>query len=61
MTITSKGYFWTYPNKPLTTNSIAILPEVTNYNIEELKHVYGICSDNISNYNEKNGWVFHNL
>ena len=27
ITLTSKGYFWTYPGKKLTKNSICVLPE----------------------------------
>ena len=42
VTLTSKGYMWTYPGKTLTTNSIAVLPE------EEIKdNIAGICSDYI--------------
>jgi hypothetical protein len=40
VTLTSKGYMWTYPGKELTMNSIAVLPE------EEIEvEVAGICSD----------------
>ena len=40
VTLTSKGYMWTYPGKELTMNSIAVLPE------EEIEvEVTGICSD----------------
>ena len=28
VTLTSEGYIWTYPNKQLTDNSIAVLPEL---------------------------------
>jgi hypothetical protein len=31
-TLTSKNYIWTYPNKPLTTNSICVLPETFTFN-----------------------------
>ena len=40
VTITSKGYLWTYPNKQLTPKSIAVLPEIV---IED--EIAGICSD----------------
>ncbi|MBT3961642.1 hypothetical protein HOE22_00310 [Candidatus Woesearchaeota archaeon] len=40
VTLTSKGYIWTYPNKQLTDKSIAVLPK-ENPIIE----VAGICSD----------------
>jgi hypothetical protein len=47
-TITSLGYFWTYPGKPLTKNSIAVLPENAHY--ENLYISKGICSDYIELY-----------
>tara|TARA_R110000744_G_scaffold10219_3_gene31937 strand:- start:2586 stop:3008 length:423 start_codon:yes stop_codon:yes gene_type:complete len=40
VTLTSKGYLWTYPNKQLTPKSIAVLPEGV---IEE--EIAGFCSD----------------
>ena len=49
-TLTSKGYIWTYPGKPLTENSIAVKPEKNNDNV---KKVLGICSDFVVDY--KNG------
>lgn len=49
-TITSTGHIWTYPERELTNNSIAVLPERSQYNIEQLKNCYGICSDNIIKY-----------
>ena len=49
VTLTSKGYMWTYPGKPLTNNSICVLPEK---NKEIPKKVFGICSDFIINYKE---------
>ena len=45
VTLTSKNYLWTYPNKQLTRYSIAVLPD-TKPDIE----VAGICSDYIENY-----------
>jgi len=48
VTITSIGYFWTYPGKKLTTYSIAVLPEsVKDW---ELTKCLGICSDYIKKY-----------
>ena len=49
-TITSKGYFWTYPGKKLVKNSICVLPE--KFNIKNFK-CSGICSDYIENYKKK--------
>lgn len=46
-TLTSNGYFWMYPGKKLLKNSIAVLPEQSNYNNFSC---YGICSDYIKNY-----------
>jgi hypothetical protein len=42
-TITSMGYFWTFPGKELTTNSIAVMPETKEFN--NIHTAYGICSD----------------
>ena len=43
-TLTSKGYIWTYPNKPLLENSICVKPEP---NRSENISCAGICSDYI--------------
>jgi hypothetical protein len=47
-TITSKGYFWTYPGKKISKNSIIVLPE--NIDQSELEYMikqrpYAICTD----------------
>ncbi len=47
ITLTSKGYFWTYPGKKLTKISICVLPEWTN---SKKFNCAGICSDFISKY-----------
>tara|TARA_B100000073_G_C23346240_1_gene416950 strand:- start:109 stop:537 length:429 start_codon:yes stop_codon:yes gene_type:complete len=49
ITLTSKGYFWTYPGKKLTKISICVLPEWTN---SKKFNCAGICSDFISKYKE---------
>ena len=46
-TITSKGFFWTYPGKKLLKKSICVLPEKANYDKIEC---LGICSDFIERY-----------
>ena len=48
VTLTSKGYMWTYPGKNLTKNSIAVLPE----KVRKLSpdSVAGVCSDYIGKY-----------
>ena len=47
-TLTSLGYIWTYPNQPLTTNSICVMPEWNTGSIGldyVIPKCYGICSD----------------
>lgn len=42
-TLTSKGFIWTFPQKPVTSRSILVHPELTpNLNVAD---VAGICSD----------------
>ena len=48
VTLTSKGYMWTYPGKQLTEKSICVKPELSD---KKLKKVTGICSDFIERYN----------
>jgi len=51
VTLTSKGYMWTFPGQELTPLSICLFPEERkNENYDFCK---GICSDNIGVY--KNG------
>lgn len=44
--ITNRGFIWTYPKKPLTSNSICVMPELF-MSFEDAKKIdcYGICSD----------------
>lgn len=49
-TLTSKGYFWTYPGKKITSNSISVLPEI-GYDTN-IMNGYGICSDFIEKYRD---------
>lgn len=53
--ITSNKLIWTYTGKPLTSMSIAVMPENTDYDSESLKNCYGICSDNIEFYRNRYG------
>jgi hypothetical protein len=46
-TITSKGFIWVYPGKPLLKNSICVLPE--NFDLDT-SHCYGICTDYLNKY-----------
>ena len=48
VTITSSGFFWTYPGKELTQNSIAVMPEKEKF--ENINIAYGICTDFVSKY-----------
>ena len=48
VTITSSGYFWTYPGKQLTTNSIAVMPEISEF--VNMNIALGVCSDYIEKY-----------
>jgi hypothetical protein len=49
VTLTSKGYMWTYPGKKLFKKSICVLPEIKSYRKFEC---YGICSDYIIKYRD---------
>ena len=46
-TITSKGFIWVYPGKPLIKNSICVIPEKHE---NDYSFCYGICTDYINNY-----------
>ncbi len=45
-TLTSQGEIWTYPEKPLTGDSIMLMPEWADPKLERLNfNCKGICSD----------------
>lgn len=46
-TLTSNGYIWTYPEKPLTERSIRLMPEWHDPELKTLKETqcYAICTD----------------
>ena len=46
-TITSNGYIWVYPGKPLLKNSICVLPEEFD---QDNSICYGLCTDHINKY-----------
>ena len=48
ITFTSKGHIWTYPGKKLTKYSIAVMPEIKQF--DDIEISYGICSDYIKKY-----------
>ena len=54
-TLTSEGYIWTYPGKPLSENSICVMPE-WNISTEHLhnfdQNCYGVCSDYVGLMNK---------
>lgn len=54
-TITSGGLIWTYPGKILTEKSIIVLKEDNEYSLQDLKNVYGICTDNVYELKNKLG------
>ena len=43
VSVTSRGYFWTFPGKELTTKSIAVMPEISVS--DNIQFCAGICSD----------------
>lgn len=47
VTITSYGYIWAYPGNQPIKNSIAVMPEI---NDENINLCVGICSDKIEEY-----------
>lgn len=47
-TITSMGYFWTYPGKELSSNSVAVMPETKEF--KDIDKAYAICSDYVEKY-----------
>ena len=54
-TLTSKGYIWTYPGKPLTHKSICVLPELLpDWRKQGAHGSAGICSDFVQQYDSSN-------
>jgi hypothetical protein len=57
-TLTSKGFIWAYPGKPLTSNTICVMPEMCDYksiysNEELFENCLGICSDIIEKFRDE--------
>jgi len=46
--LTSNGFLWTNPGQELTSYSIAVMPEIRDFN--NINISYGICSDFIEKY-----------
>jgi hypothetical protein len=53
-TLTSNGYIWTYPDKPLTNRSIRVMPEWKDPELKTILdfHCYAICSDYVERIRE---------
>lgn len=51
LTLTSLNDIWVFPGKQPIKKSIAVMPEIYN---DTLSDCIGICSDKISEYNDKN-------
>ena len=47
VTLTSKGFIWTYPNKPFYDKSIIVITK--NISFKNIPNCLGVCSDYISN------------
>ena len=48
-TITSKGYIWTYPGKPLGERSVIVCHETEDTQAASKENITGICSDYVGN------------
>lgn len=62
--LTSDGYFFTYPGKPLTDKSIAVMPEWSVG--DDFEKCCGVCSDFVENikngnYSIENGRIVPNV
>ena len=51
-TLTSMGFIWTYPSRPLSTKSIAVLPETWTDSLD--LWCAGVCSDFVARWTSKN-------
>lgn len=54
VTLTSLNYIWAFPGKQPIKKSIAVMPEIYN---DTLIDCIGICSDKISQYNDKDNYI----
>lgn len=50
--LTSQKWWWVYPGKELDYISVAVKPEICEWDEEELLGCYAICSDNVEYYRE---------
>ena len=51
-TLTSNGFFWTYPGKQLTKYSIAVMPERSPGWLKDKPDIIGICSDSLIEFKD---------
>ena len=49
-TLTSRNWIWTFPGKPLTPNSICVMPENCPEEPLMLRGCVGVCSDYVGKY-----------
>jgi len=53
VTLTSRGFFWTYPGKQLTEKSILLAPDLDSKKYEPISLIdncFGICSNYVERY-----------
>jgi len=53
VTLTSRGFFWTYPGKQLTKKSILLAPDLDSKKYEPIRLIddcFGICSNYVERY-----------
>jgi HAD superfamily hydrolase (TIGR01509 family) len=53
--LTSTGHLWTYPGKPLTQHSIAVMPETRPF--RHLGKAWGVCSDYVADVPRLAEWM----
>ena len=51
-TLTSKGFIWAYPGRPLIEGAICVMPENQTAENHDFSTCSGICSDKISYFKE---------
>ncbi len=51
-TLTSNGYIWAYPGRPLARGSICVMPERYSSETHDFSTCSGICSDKIGYFKE---------
>jgi hypothetical protein len=49
-TLTSSGFIWTFPDKPITPISVAVMPELSSTSFQTSIDCYAICTDFVTLY-----------